>query len=124
MMLKKHGIDHKYAWLYDHGIGYVSDERTLAYIFNIRNFITSSGKEMASVYCWDGKQFFKIVVFAAVYKKVKQMLKEHMWYAIRLTAVEDKNSLNRLDSFKLESADKIIPIDDYIKRKNLVEVAV
>ena len=122
MMLKKHGIDHKYAWLYDHGIGYVSDEKTLAYIFNIRNFITSSGKEMASVYCWDGKQFFKIVVFSAVYKKVKQMLKEGEWYAVRLSKVEDKDTLNRLDSYKLEAADKIITVDDYVKRKNLVKV--
>ena len=124
MMLKKHGIDHKYAWLYDHGIGYVTDEKTLAYVFNIRSFTTSSGKEMASVYCWDGKQFFKIVVFAAVYKKVKQMLKENEWYAVRLSKVEDKNTLNRLDSYKLESADKIITVDDYVKRKNLVKESV
>ena len=121
MMMKKHGADHKYSWLYDHGIGYVTDEKTLAYIFNIRNFITSSGKEMASVYCWDGKQFFKIVVFAAVYKKVKQILKEGEWYAVRLSKVEDKDTLNRLDSYKLEAADKIITVDDYVKRKNLVK---
>jgi DNA polymerase III alpha subunit len=124
MMMKKAGTDHKYSWLYDHGIGYVTDEKTLAYIFNIRNFITSSGKEMASVYCWDGKQFFKIVVFAAVYKKVKQILKEGEWYAVRLSKVEDKDTLNRLDSYKLEAADKIITVDDYVKRKNLVKESV
>ena len=121
MMLKKNGIEHEYKWLYDNGIGYVSDEKTLAYIFNIRNFTTSSGKEMASVYCWDGKQFFKIVIFSTVYQKVKNMLKEHSWYALRLAKIEDKNTLNRLDSFKLESADKIILVDDYIKRRNLVK---
>jgi DNA polymerase-3 subunit alpha len=124
MMMKKAGTDHKYSWLYEHGIGYVTDEKTLAYIFNIRNFITSSGKEMASVYCWDGKQFFKIVIFAAVYKKVKQILKEGEWYAVRLSKVEDKDTLNRLDSYKLEAADKIITVDDYVKRKNLVKESV
>ena len=77
---------------------------------------------MASVYCWDGKQFFKIVIFSTVYQKVKNMLKEHNWYAIRLSKIEDKNTLNRLDSFKLESADKIILVDDYIKRKKLVKI--
>jgi len=121
MMLKKIGVDHEYKWLYDNGLGFVNDEKTLAYIFNIRNFVTSSGKEMASVYCWDGRQFFKIVIFSTVYQKVKNLLKEHNWYAIRLSKIEDKNTLNRLDSFKLESADKIILVDDYIKRKQLVK---
>ena len=68
-----------------------------------------------------GKQFFKIVIFSTVYQKVKNMLKEHSWYALRLAKIEDKNTLNRLDSFKLESADKIILVDDYIKRRNLVK---
>jgi len=74
---------------------------------------------MASVYCWDGKQFFKVVIFAAVYKKVKSLLKEGEWYVARLSRVEDKETLNRLDSFKLDSADKLITIEDYIKRKNI-----
>jgi hypothetical protein len=52
------------------------------------------------------------------------MLKENEWYAVRLSKVEDKNTLNRLDSYKLESADKIITVDDYVKRKNLVKESV
>lgn len=119
MMMKKDGIDHKYSWLYQHGIGFVSDEKTMMHIFNIRSFTTSSGKEMASVYCWDGKQFFKVVIFSAVYRKVKNILKEGEWYAVRLSGVEDKETLNRLDSFKLDSADKLITIEDYVKRKNI-----
>jgi DNA polymerase-3 subunit alpha len=120
MMLKKQGENHLYSWLYQHGIGFVTDEKTLMYVFNARIFTTSSGKEMASVYCWDGRQFFKIVIFANVLKKIKHKLKEGEWYAVRLSEIEDKNSLTRLDSYKLESADKIITIEDYIKRKNLV----
>ena len=93
MMLKKKGEDHEYSWLYKHDIGFVTDPKTLMYIFNIRIFTTSKGKEMASVYCWDGRQFFKIVIFANVLKGVKSRLKENSWYAVRLSRIEDKNSL-------------------------------
>ena len=89
------------------------------YIFNIRIFTTSKGKEMASVYCWDGRQFFKIVIFANVLKGVKSRLKENSWYAVRLSRIEDKNSLTRLDSYKLEYSDKIISVEEYIEKKNL-----
>lgn len=119
MMLKKQGENHPYSWLYQHDIGFVTDPKTLMYVFNVRIFTTSTGKEMASVYCWDGRQFFKIVIFANVLKKMKSKLKEGEWYAVRLSQVEDKNSLTRLDSYKLESADKIITIEEYIERKGL-----
>ena len=124
MMMKKQGLDHKYAWVYKHDIGFINDPKTMMYVFNIRNFITSSGKEMASVYCWDGKQFFKVVIFAAVYKKVKGLLKKGEWYVARLSRVEDKETLNRLDSFKLDSADKIITIEDYIERKQIKKMQI
>ena len=119
MMMKKEGMDHKYSWVYNHDIGFINDPKTMMHVFNIRSFTTSTGKEMASIYCWDGKQFFKVVVFSAVYKKVKNILKEGEWYAARLSRVEDKETLNRLDSFKLDSADKLITIEDYVKRKNI-----
>ena len=119
MMLKKKGEDHEYSWLYKHDIGFVTDPKTLMYIFNIRIFTTSKGKEMASVYCWDGRQFFKIVIFANVLKGVKSRLKENSWYAVRLSRIEDKNSLTRLDSYKLEYSDKIISVEEYIEKKNL-----
>ncbi|MEY2973522.1 MAG: hypothetical protein RI886_1299 [Pseudomonadota bacterium] len=119
MMMKKEGVDHKYSWVYKHDIGFINDPKTMMYVFNIRSFTTSTGKEMASVYCWDGKQFFKVVIFSAVYKKVKNILQEGEWYAARLSRIEDKETLNRLDSFKLDSADKIITIEDYIKRKQI-----
>ena len=119
MMMKKSGTDHKYSWVYKHDIGFINDPKTMMYVFNIRSFKTSTGKEMASVYCWDGKQFFKVVIFAAVYKKVKTLLKEGEWYAARLSKIEDKETLNRLDSFKLDSADKLITMEDYIVRKQI-----
>jgi len=122
MMLKKKGENHEYSWLYQHDIGFVTDPKTLMYIFNIRIFTTSKNKEMASVYCWDGRQFFKIVIFANVLKNVKSKLKENSWYAVRLSRIEDKNSLTRLDSYKLEYSDKIISVEEYIERKNLVKI--
>jgi DNA polymerase-3 subunit alpha len=122
MMMKKLGTDHKYSWVYKHDIGFISDPKTMMYVFNIRSFKTSTGKEMASVYCWDGKQFFKVVIFSAVYKKVKNLLKEGEWYAARLSRIEDKETLNRLDSFKLDSADKLITMEDYITRKQIKEL--
>jgi DNA polymerase-3 subunit alpha len=119
MMMKKTGVNHKYSWVYKHDIGFVNDPKTMMYIFNIRIFTTQSNKEMASVYCWDGKQFFKVILFNSVYKKIKNILIEGQWYAARLSKIEDKESLNRLDTFKLDSSDKIITIEDYIKRKNI-----
>jgi DNA polymerase III alpha subunit len=123
MMMKKTGVNHKYSWVYKHDIGFVNDPKTMMYIFNIRIFTTQSNKEMASVYCWDGKQFFKVILFNSVYKKVKNILIEGQWYAARLSKIEDKESLNRLDTFKLDSADKMITIEDYIKRKNIKQEA-
>jgi glutathionylspermidine synthase len=53
-----------------------------------------------------------------------RLVLENIALKIRLSKVEDKDTLNRLDSYKLEAADKIITVDDYVKRKNLVKESV
>lgn len=119
IMLRSQGKDHQYSWLYEHELGFVGDPKTLMYVFSIRTFTTSTGKEMANMYCWDGQSIFKVVIFTAAYKKVKNLIKEKNWYAVRLEQIKDKNALVRLDSYKLENDSAIISIEDYITRKGL-----
>jgi len=121
MLWKKHD-DHEYGWLHNTGLGYVEDEKTLMYVFNMRKFITSTKKEMANLYCWDGKRIFKVVVFPNTLKKVRHLLNTNTWFAARLEKIEDQNALTRLDSYKIESDSGIISIDDYIERKGLKNV--
>lgn len=118
-MIRSKGEDHEYSWLYKTGLGFVEDEKTLMYIFHMRFFTTSKGKEMANLYCWDGKQIFKIVVFSTVFKKIKSSLKKNRWYAARLQKVEDKQTLTRLDSYKIDGENGIISAEDYIVRKSI-----
>lgn len=123
IMLMNQGKNHKYSWLYEHELGLVGDPKTMMYILSMRTFITSSGKEMANIYCWDGNSIFKVVIFTAAWKKVKSLIKEKEWYAVRLEKIKDKNALVRLDSYKLENDTAIIRIEDYITRKGLKEYA-
>lgn len=120
--LKIQGPDHEHAWLYKHGIGDVSNEKTLLYIFNMRIFKTSKGFDMANIYCWDGKNMFKIVVFSSILKKIKPILKTGSWFAAKIDKIDEKNPLVQIDSYKLSSADGLISVNDFIKRKNLVKV--
>jgi hypothetical protein len=120
--LKMQGVDHQYAWLYNHGLGDVSNDKTLLYIFNLRIFKTSRGFDMGNIYCWDGKRMFKIVVFASVLKKIKGILKQNEWYAAKIDKIDEKNPLVQIDSYKLASGDALITVKDFIKRKNLQEV--
>jgi DNA polymerase III alpha subunit len=119
-MLRKQGDNHKFAWLRNTGLGFVGDEKTLMYVLNARVFKTSKGKDMANMYCWDGRNIFKIVVFPHIVRKVKPLIKSDEWFAVRLDKIEDKNSLSRLDSYKLSSDSAIITVNNYIDRKNLV----
>ena len=121
IMLRKQGINHKHAWLRDTGLGFVEDEKTLMYVLNARVFKTSKGKDMANMYCWDGQNLFKIVVFPSLVRKVKPIIKSDQWFAVRLDKIEDKNSLSRLDSYKLSSDTAIITVENYIQRKNLTK---
>jgi hypothetical protein len=120
VMLRKQGDNHKFAWLRNTGLGFVGDEKTLMYVLNARVFKTSKGKDMANMYCWDGRNIFKIVVFPHIVRKVKPLIKSDEWFAVRLDKIEDKNSLSRLDSYKLSSDSAIITVNNYIDRKNLV----
>lgn len=112
--------NHDYAWLYETGLGAVSDEKTLLYIFHTRYFTTQTGKDMANLYCWDGKQIFKIVVFPGVFGKVKNIINKGSWYAAKLAKIEDKKTLTRLDAYKIENDRAMIPIEKYIEMKGLV----
>ena len=121
IQLKMQGKDHEYAWLYNHGLGGMEDEKTLLYIFNLRIFKTAKGFEMCNIYCWDGKSMFKIVVFASVLKKIKPILKTGQWFAAKIDRVDEKNPLIQIDSYKLASGDGLITVNDFIKRKNLIK---
>jgi DNA polymerase-3 subunit alpha len=118
--LRAKAQDHEYAWLYPSGLGGADDEKTLLYIFHTRFFTTQTGKDMANLYCWDGQQIFKIVVFPGVFGKVKSIIKRGSWYAAKLAKIEDKKTLTRLDSYKIENERAMIPIAKYIDMKGLV----
>jgi DNA polymerase-3 subunit alpha len=119
MMLRAKGMEHEYSWLYKTGLGLVDEEKTLMYVFHQRTFMTSKDKEMSNLYCWDGKSIFKIVIFPAPFKKIKNIVKPGHWFAVRLEKIEDQKTLTRLDSYKIESETGVISIENYIERKNL-----
>jgi DNA polymerase-3 subunit alpha len=118
-MLQKQGLEHEHNWLYQTGLGTARQEKSLVYVFYVRSFTTSKGKQMANVYCWDGERIFKVVIFPANYNKLKNLVEAKKWYAARLEKIEDKNTITRMDSFKIESDTGIISVEDYIERKNL-----
>lgn len=122
IQLKMQGMNHEYAWLYEHGLGDVTNDKTLLYIFNLRIFKTSRGFDMANIYCWDGKNMFKIVVFASVLKKIKGILKANEWYAAKIDKIDEKNPLVQIDSYKLASADGLITVNDFMRRKNIAKI--
>jgi DNA polymerase-3 subunit alpha len=117
--LRAKGFEHDYGWLYPSGLGDADNEKTLLYIFHTRFFTTQTGKDMANLYCWDGKQIFKIVVFPGVFGKLKSIIKKGSWYAAKLAKIEDKKTLTRLDSYKIENERAMIPIEKYIDMKGL-----
>lgn len=119
LVFRKHGESHEYSWLHKTGLGYAEDEKTLMYVFHMRFFTTSTGKEMANLYAWDGRQIIKIVLFSTVFRKVKNMLKKNQWYAAKLNRIEDKKTLTRLDSYKIDSENGIISVENYIARKGI-----
>jgi len=117
--LRAKGLEHDFGWLYPSGLGSVNNEKTLLYIFHTRFFTTQTGKDMANLYCWDGEQIFKIVLFPSVFGKLKNIIKKNTWYAAKLAKIEDKKTLTRLDSYKIENERSMIPIEQYIDMKGL-----
>jgi hypothetical protein len=55
-----------------------------------------------------------------VFGKVKNILSKGTWYAAKLAKIEDKKTLTRLDSYKIENERAMIPIAKYIDMKGLV----
>ena len=121
VQLRHKGNDHEHGWLYDNGLGHVDDEKTLLYIFHTRFFTTQTGKDMANLYCWDGEQIFKIVIFPGIFNKLKKTIKKGQWYAAKLAKIEDKKTLTRLDSYKVENDRAMISVEEYIEKKGLVK---
>jgi len=119
--LWRKGKEHEYSWLYDTGLGLASDEKTLMYVMHSRVFVTSKGKTMANLYCWDGQNVFKIVIFPRPYAKLKNIIKRGNWFAAKLSKIEEKQTLTRIDSYKVESGSAVIAIENYIERKNLIK---
>lgn len=113
------GMDHEYSWLYNEELGTSEAEKSLIYIFNVRSFVTSKGKNMANIYAWDGVKIIKIVIFPAVYNKVKGIMKANQWFAIKMSKIVEKESLTRLDSYKLATDTSIIAVEEYIERKDI-----
>lgn len=118
--LMNKGMEHEYKWLYETGLGDASAEKSLLYVFNIRSFVTSKGKEMANIYAWDGNKIIKIVMFPTIYAKLRSKINGIGWYAVRMDNIVDKEALTRLDSYKINNETSIIDIQQYIKYKNLV----
>lgn len=117
--MRDNGKNHEYSWIYDHGLGVVGDEKCLIYVFSARTFTTSTGKEMANLYAFDGEKIVKIVVFPAIYKKLHHLIKSKTWYAARLGAIDEKVDLKRLDSYKIVNDTALIKVEDYIQRKQI-----
>ena len=113
------GMDHDYSWLYNEEMGTAEHDKSLVYVFSMRTFVTSKGKQMANIYAWDGVKIVKIVIFPAVYPKVKGIIANKGWFAIKMSKIIEKESLTRLDSYKLASDTSIITIDNYIERKGI-----
>ena len=113
-------MEHEKAWLYEHNLGTCDDERSLIYVFNIRTFVTAKGKDMANIYAWDGSRILKIVVFPFVYAKAKNIIKNVGWYAAKMSSISEKDSLSRIDSYKIDNESAIMTVDNYILRKELV----
>jgi hypothetical protein len=113
------GVEHEYSWLYDTGLGFADDEKALIYVFNIRSFFTLKNKEMSNIYAWDGKKIIKIVLFPAAYIKLKNLIKETGWYAIKMVAIQDRDESAQFDSYKIENDRAAIKIEEYIERKGL-----
>ena len=120
--LMDQGIEHDLSWLYREELGICESEETdksLVYVFSSRSFVTAKGKNMANLYAWDGVKIIKIVIFPIVYGKIKHIIKDNGWFAVKMSKIIEKEALTRLDSYKLATDTSIISIEDYIERKGL-----
>ena len=75
---------------------------------------------MTTMYCWDGKNFVKVVIFPKLYKSFASILSTDQWYAAKLDAVTDrKNRIGKIDGYKLNTPNSMIKLEDYIERKKI-----
>jgi folate-binding Fe-S cluster repair protein YgfZ len=54
-----------------------------------------------------------------VYGKIKHVIKDNGWFAVKMSKIVEKEALTRLDSYKLATDTSIISIQDYIQRKGI-----
>ncbi|MAG73643.1 hypothetical protein CL620_04965 [archaeon] len=114
------GTYHDNNYLYSNGLGLASDEKALIYCVRYRSFVTSKGTMMTTMYCWDGKNFVKVVIFPKLYKSFASILSTDQWYAAKLDAVTDrKNRIGKIDGYKLNTPNSMIKLEDYIERKKI-----
>ena len=120
----RQGKDHEFGWVYGEGVDTAENSNTvMMYIFSVRTFTTNKGKEMACVYGWDGERFVKIVIFPALYQKIRPQLSQRGWHAAKLEEMADRNDRSRLDSYKLKNAFSLITMEDFVNRKGLKQDA-
>jgi DNA polymerase-3 subunit alpha len=118
--LMNSGLEHYNSNMYSHGLGPFSDERTLMYCFDFRAFPTKKGDTMANMYCWDGRELSKIVIFPKLYRSFASILSKGQWYAAKLEAISDRRDrLGRLDGYKLSNSNSMMTLDSYIERKRI-----
>jgi DNA polymerase-3 subunit alpha len=116
MDMVESGLDHDHAWLYDNGLGTITDEKALVKVVNVRSFKTAKGKMMASLYVWDGNGFHKIVIFPYLYGRYGQRLSkiEGQWVAVKPTPISKDD-----EGYKVDGAEAIIDINDYCRRMKI-----
>ena len=112
------GTDHEYAWLYEHGLGQGKDGKCLLYIYSERTFTTNSGKEMGSLYSWDGFEMAKIVVFPNMHRKIMNFYKGPGWYAAKIEPSKGAAKVE-YNVYQLVNENSLLPIADYISRREL-----
>lgn len=116
--------NHEYAWLREHGATTSAEsEVVLMYIFSVRVFTTSKGKDMACIYGWDGERFVKVVIFPKLYTAIRNQLRGRGWHVAKLVEMDNRTNNARLDSYKLKNAFSLITAEEYISKKGLKKYA-
>jgi DNA polymerase III alpha subunit len=115
----KSGMDNEWSWLYDHGLGTSSNDKSLIYVFSERNFVTSAGKTMGSMYAWDGQSFIKISIFPALYAKIMRFWNGPGWYASKLDPLKRQSEKCEFKSFTFANDNSLLDVEAYIERRKL-----
>lgn len=119
IQMMKSERDHEYAWIYEHGLGSASDDKSLIYIFSERNFVTSTGKTMGSMYAWDGQSLIKVALFPALYGKIARFYKGPGWYAAKLEPLKKQSPTCEFKTYTFSNDNSLLDVQSYIERRKL-----